>query len=202
MTTLAALDNEAAVLLSELKNMIDRLNQGERSERWTQVRSTLETEYRTTSRYRETLPKSYQAMAAIADIRDIDERFADAKVDPGYTGAVLWLKLRKDESYADFKLIVGKLVKRGWIIGSGKTDENYGSVDWNLYKDGAYLTLYVSPGDSETCRIIETEESRPVKLKKIVCNGKVVGEMATAQLVDAAVPDGGDHVVAPAPTAA
>ena len=193
MKTLAFLDNEAAVLLDLLKDMLEKLNREGCSERWSSVRQAIETQYSNTSRYRERLPKSFEAMSLIAEIRDIDERFANANVDPGFTGCVLWLKLNKNESYDDFKLIIGKLLKRGWTIGSGKTDNQYGSVDWSLYKQHAYLTLYVAPGDSETCRIVETEELRPVVIKKIVCNDQVIGEMPTAKLVNPTLPIGDDH---------
>lgn len=139
------------------------------------------------------LDRSFKARDVVRQLRDIDDRLASLDIQLGYTVTSLWPRLRKDESFDDFKFVIGKILKRGWKLEASKADPECGTVDYNLSKDGAYLSLYVSPGDSEHCRIVEANEVRTVTVKKIVCDGVVTGEMAGAQLVDPKLPQEDAH---------
>ena len=147
--------------------------------------------------YIERVPSLPAIYAALADLQTIDARLAiTEKIYPGQILEAKFIELGENESYNDFKFIVGAMLLRGWTLDKTREDADMGTVDYRFHhQSGALFTVYVRPGTSKHCRVEERQEMRSVVVKKIVCDGKDVGELPGASLVNPQLPkesgDGG-----------
>lgn len=119
-------------------------------------------------------------------IRNVDPRFA-GDINQEHDSALFSIFLNKDESYDTFKFVVGRLLKIGLTL--EKAQESGGTVDYYFSHPQGSLLIYVFPGSSETCRTVEVTEFRSVNVKKVVCNGTVMGELPGATLTNPQTPD-------------
>lgn len=137
-----------------------------------------------------TLPRLLEWRAMLRGLREIDDRLRIQVLPRTALVETIWLNLKANETYRDFKFIAGKIALRGFKLIEGKADHDYGSVDFKFTAlDGrASLKVYVRPGDSVTCQIVEQTEVREVTVKKIVCDGIETGEMGDAKLTTPTTP--------------
>lgn len=135
------------------------------------------------------LPHMLAWRATLRKLAEIDSRFICNPTREALSASI-WMSLRKEESYRDFKFLAGEIVKLpGWKLKSGKQDTTTGSIDFTFeWNEVGTFTVIVRPGDSSACQIVEQTETRQVTVKKIICDGVETGEMPDARLANPQAP--------------